>query len=156
MLDERSFIETLWTHRPITDVWNIGPGITRRLAQHGVHDLKGVAELDRRILYKEFGANAEYLIDHAWGQEPCTIADIKNYVPKEHSTVNGQVLPCDYSAEDARLVMHEMIDASVLDLVRPIASPFSWATPIAPIRKAADPIRPPASTPKSRPMTDAP
>ena len=118
VLDERSFIETLWTHRPITDIWNIGPGIARRLAQHGVHDLKGVAELDRRILYKEFGANAEYLIDHAWGQEPCTIADIKSYVPKEHSTVNGQVLPCDYSAEDARLVMHEMIDASVLDLVR--------------------------------------
>lgn len=118
MLDEQSFIESLWTHRPITDIWNIGPGIARRLAQHGVHDLKGIAELDRQILYKEFGANAEYLVDHAWGQEPCTIADIKSYVPKEHSTVNGQVLPCDYSADDARLVMHEMIDASVLDLVR--------------------------------------
>lgn len=161
MLDERSFIETLWTHRPITDIWNIGPGIARRLAQHGVHDLKGVAELDRRILYKEFGANAEYLIDHAWGQEPCTIADIKNYVPKEHSTVNGQVLPCDYSAEDARLVMHEMIDASVLDLVRrglltDRISLFVGYANSTHIRKAADPIRPPASAPKSRPMTDAP
>lgn len=118
MLDERSFIETLWTHRPITDIWNIGPGIARRLAKHGVYDLKGVAELDQRILYKEFGVNAEYLIDHAWGQEPCTIADIKNYAPKEHSVVNGQVLPCDYASEDARLVMHEMIDSSVLDLVK--------------------------------------
>lgn len=118
MLDERSFIETLWTHRPITDIWNIGPGIARRLAKHGVYDLKGIAELDQRILYKEFGVNAEYLIDHAWGQEPCTIADIKNYAPKEHSVVNGQVLPCDYAPEDARLVMHEMIDASVLDLVK--------------------------------------
>lgn len=118
MLDERSFIETLWTHRPITDIWNIGPGIARRLAKHGVYDLKGIAELDQRILYKEFGVNAEYLIDHAWGQEPCTITDIKNYAPKEHSVVNGQVLPCDYALEDARLVMHEMIDASVLDLVK--------------------------------------
>ena len=74
--------------------------------------------MERKTLYKEFGVNAEYLIDHAWGQEPCTIAQIHSYVPEGHSLVNGQVLPCDYTLEETRMVMHEMIDASILELVQ--------------------------------------
>ena len=70
-----------------------------------------------KTLYREFGVNAEFLIDHAWGQEPCTIAEIHAYEPKGHSLVNGQVLPSDYAAEEARMVMREMVDASALDLV---------------------------------------
>ena len=116
-LDESSFKRDVWFHTPITDIWQIGPGIARRLAKYGVHDLAGVAALNPRILYREFGVNAEYLIDHAWGQEPCTLADIKAYEPEGHSITNGQVLPCDYSYEEARMVLREMADASVLELV---------------------------------------
>ncbi|MBR3690428.1 MAG: DNA repair protein, partial [Eggerthellaceae bacterium] len=80
-------------------------------------DLAGVAAMEPATLYREFGKNAEYLIDHAWGQEPCTIAEIQSYVPEGRSLVNGQVLPCDYSFDEARLVMREMAEASVLELV---------------------------------------
>ncbi len=116
-LDEESFRRDVWFHQPITDIWGIGPGIARRLAAHGAHDLAGVAAIDPDVLYREFGKNAEYLIDHAWGQEPCTIADIHAYVPAGRSITNGQVLPCDYSFEEARMVLREMVDSSVLDLV---------------------------------------
>lgn len=116
-VDERTFRETLWFHRPLTDIWGIGPGIARRLAAMGAHNLAGVAALPSEALYREFGANAEYLIDHAWGQEPCTIAEIQAYEPESTSMTNGQVLPCDYSYEEARMVMHEMIDESVLEIV---------------------------------------
>ena len=74
--------------------------------------------MEEETLYKEFGVNAEFLIDHAWGQEPCTIEQIHSYVPEGHSLVNGQVLPCDYTLEETRMVMHEMLDASVLELVQ--------------------------------------
>ena len=117
ILDEASFRKKIWFHRPITDIWNIGPGIARRLASHGVHDLAGVAAMNPQILYREFGKNAEYLIDHAWGQEPCTIAEIKAYRPEGHSITNSQVLPCNYSFPEARDVMREMVDSSVLELV---------------------------------------
>ena len=118
VLDEAAFKRTIWRHRPITDVWGIGPGIARRLAKYGAHDLRDVARMNERTLYREFGKNAEFLIDHAWGQEPCTIAEIHAYRPKGHSLVNGQVLPGDYAAADARMVLREMVDASVLDLLQ--------------------------------------
>ncbi len=118
VLDESEFKRIIWPHRPITDIWNIGPGIARRLAKYGVHDLHGVTQMREKTLYREFGVNAEFLIDHAWGQEPCTIAEIHAYEPKGHSLVNGQVLPSDYTADEARMVMREMVDASALDLVR--------------------------------------
>ena len=118
VLDEAEFKRVIWPHRPLTDIWNIGPGIARRLAKYGVHDLYGVTRMREKTLYREFGVNAEFLIDHAWGQEPCTIAEIHAYEPKGHSLVNGQVLPSDYTAAEARMVMREMVDASTLDLVR--------------------------------------
>ncbi|MCI2241137.1 DNA repair protein [Adlercreutzia faecimuris] len=116
-LDEDEFRRLIWRHRPITDIWNIGPGIARRLAKYRVFDLKGVTEMDPDVLYKEFGVNAEYLIDHAWGLEPCTIAEIKAYRPESASIMNGQILPGAYSYDEARIVLREMVDASVLDLV---------------------------------------
>ncbi len=117
ILDEESFKREVWFHRPITDIWNVGPGIARRLATYGVFDLAGIAAMRKETLYKEFGANAEFLIDHAWGQEPCTIADIQSYEPEGHSMTNGQALPGDYSFDEARMVVSEMVDESVLELV---------------------------------------
>ncbi len=116
-LDERRFREQIWPHRPITDIWNIGPGIARRLAKYRVFDLRGVTEVDPDVLYGEFGVNAEYLIDHAWGLEPCTIAEIKAYEPETSSLMNGQILPCGYSFDDTLVVLREMVDDTVLDLV---------------------------------------
>ena len=116
-LDEGLFKQQIWHHRPITDIWNVGPGIARRLEKYGVRDLAGVAAMDPSTLYREFGANAEYLIDHAHGIEPCTIADIHAYVPETSSSTNGQVLSCDYTAKETRVVLKEMVDESVLDLV---------------------------------------
>ncbi len=115
-LDEAEFRRTIWHHRPITDIWNIGPGIARRLEKYGVHDLAGVALMPPQVLYREFGVNAEYLIDHAWGVEPCTIRQIHDYQPKAHSLMNGQILPSDYTFEEARVVLKEMVDALALDL----------------------------------------
>ena len=117
-LDQAEFERTIQTHRPIADIWNIGPGIARRLAKYAVYDLRGVCEMSEATLYREFGVNAEYLIDHARGVEPCTIADIHAYEPASgHSLGNGQVLPCDYWFEEARDVLREMVDQLVLDLV---------------------------------------
>ncbi len=116
-LDEERFKCLIWPHRPITDIWGIGPGIARRLAAMGAHDLGGVALLPEKALYDEFGINAELLIDHAWGIEPCTMAEIHAYRPKATSTCNGQVLARDYDFDEARVVLREMVDASVLDLV---------------------------------------
>ena len=117
VLDEESFRAQIWPHWPITDIWGIGPGIAARLAKYHVYDLMGVAALDEQILYREFGVNAEYLIDHAFGREPTTIAEIQAYRPAASSYVNGQVLPCNYTFEEAHTVLKEMIDASVLELV---------------------------------------
>lgn len=117
ILDEQSFRKNIWHHRPITDIWQIGKGITSRLEKFGIYDLYDVAHANVDLLYKEFGVNAEYLIDHAWGIEPCTIAQIKAYEPETTSFGNGQVLPCDYSFEEGRMILREMTDESVLDLV---------------------------------------
>ena len=116
-LDEERYKCLIWPHRPITDIWGIGPGIARRLAEMGAHDMGGVALLPERALYDEFGVNAELLIDHVWGVEPCTMAQIHAYRPKAHSMGSGQVLMRDYSFEEARVVLREMVDNLALELV---------------------------------------
>ena len=116
-LDEERYKCLIWPHRPITDIWGIGPGIARRLAEMGAHDMGGVALLSERALYDEFGINAELLIDHAWGIEPCTMAQIHAYRPKAHSMGSGQVLMRDYAFEEARVVLREMVDSLALELV---------------------------------------
>ena len=116
-LDENRFKQTIWNHQPLTDIWNIGPGIAKRLAKYGVRDLQGVCNMDEHTLYQEFGVNAEFLIDHAHGIEPCTIHDIHHYTPQGSSLVNGQILPSDYTFEEAATVLKEMVDLSALELV---------------------------------------
>ena len=125
-LDEQSYRRTLWTHTPLTDFWRVGPGYARRLQKLGLYTMGDVAlcSLGRpseyyseELLYKTFGVNAELLIDHAWGWEPCTIADIHAYRPQSNSLGSGQVLTAAYSFEKARLVVREMTDLLVLDLV---------------------------------------
>ena len=117
-LDEEAFRRRVWHHRPLTDIWGIGPGTARRLERYGALDLAGVTRVNEELLYGAFGVNAEYLIDHAWGREPCTMADIHAFRPQTHSISNGQVLMQDYPSEQARIVLREMADASCLDLVQ--------------------------------------
>ena len=126
-LDERSYREQLWDHRPLTDFWRVGRGIARKLAANGIYTMGDIArcslgaDRDRwneALLYKLFGINAELLIDHAWGYEPCTIADIKAYRPSDNSLSVGQVLQRPYSFEEARIIVREMADSLVLDLVK--------------------------------------
>lgn len=116
-LDEEEYKKNLWNHQPITDFWHVGPGIARRLAKYGIFDMEGVAKFDEATLYKEFGVNAEFLIDHAWGREPCTIAQIKAYKSKNNSISTGQILFEDYGFDDALLVLKEMVELKCLDLV---------------------------------------
>ena len=116
-LDEELFKLTIWHHKPITDIWNIGRGIANRLLKYGVTDLCGVTKLDEKILYQEFGVNAEFLIDHAYGVEPCTIKEIHSYRSKNNSLSNSQILPEDYNYDDAFLILKEMIELNVLSLV---------------------------------------
>ncbi len=119
-LTERSYREKLWSHEPITDFWRVGRGIARKLAQHGMTTMGDVARMslkDEELLYGLFGVNAELLIDHAWGWEPCTMADIKAYRPEANSLSSGQVLPVPYEAEKAKLVVREMTDLMALDLL---------------------------------------
>lgn len=116
-LDEQSYQETLWHHRPLTDFWQVGRGIMKRLVKYNVVDMHGITCLDEAILYKEFGINAEYLIDHAWGREPTLIADIKAYKAKNNSLSTGQILFEDYNYDDTELVLKEMIELKCLDLV---------------------------------------
>ena len=119
-LDEMSYRRRLWTHRPLTDFWRVGKGYARKLEAHGIYTMGDVAQCsvqNEELLYKLFGVNAELLIDHAWGWEPCTIADIKAYKPSTNSIGAGQVLQRAYTADKARLVIREMADALALDLV---------------------------------------
>lgn len=119
-LDERSYRHILWSHRPLTDFWRVGKGYARKLEAHGMFTMGDVARQsvhNEDMLYKLFGVNAELLIDHAWGWEPCTIADIKAYKPESNSIGSGQVLHCPYTAEKAKLVAREMADLLALDLV---------------------------------------
>lgn len=117
ILNEHLYKQTLWHHQPITDFWHVGRGIAKRLAKYQIFDMAGVAFCDEKILYQEFGVNAKYLIDHAWGKEPTTIAQIKKYQPENNSISHSQVLFEDYSYEDALLAMKEMVELKVLDLV---------------------------------------
>lgn len=125
-LDEMLYRKLLWGHRPITDFWRVGKGYAGKLEEHGMLTMGDVARCsigkpgeyhNEDLLYKLFGVNAELLIDHAWGWEPCTIADIKAYKPESSSVGSGQVLHCPYSFEKARLIVQEMTDLLVLDLV---------------------------------------
>ncbi|MBO5286191.1 MAG: DNA repair protein [Clostridia bacterium] len=116
-LDETEFKRTIWHHRPITDIWNIGRGIANRLAEMGIYDLYGVAHASEERLYKEFGINAELLIDHAKGIEPCTISDIHAYSSKSTSLSNVQIVFEDYSTDDAFLIIKEMLDVLTLELI---------------------------------------
>lgn len=116
-LDEESFKRTLWNHRPLNDFWRIGAGTVRRLETIGIRTMREIAEADEGILYKVFGIDAELLIDHAWGRESTTIADIHGYKAKTNCLTSGQVLGRDYHYEEARLVVKEMTDLLCLDLV---------------------------------------
>lgn len=119
-LDEISYRKNLWSHRPLTDFWRVGPGYAKKLEAHGMYTMGDIARRsiqDEDSLYRLFGVNAELLIDHAWGWEPCTIADVKAYKPETNSIGSGQVLQYPYTAEKARLVVHEMADALALELV---------------------------------------
>lgn len=119
-LDEISYRKQLWDHRPITDFWRVGKGYAKKLEAHGMFTMGDVARCsikNEELLYKLFGVNAELLIDHAWGYEPCTIAHIKAYKPDSNSLGAGQVLHTPYTADKARLVLREMMDQLSLDLL---------------------------------------
>ncbi|MBQ7917829.1 MAG: DNA repair protein [Clostridia bacterium] len=117
-LTEEKFIKELWHHRPITDFWGISRGTCERLAKFGIHDMCGIANTSEDLLYDEFGVNAELLIDHAWGRETCLMEDIKNYKGKSRSISNSQILPCNYSYDQARVVFQEMIQDGCYRLAR--------------------------------------
>ena len=125
-LDEMSYRRLLWDHRPLTDFWRVGRGYTRTLESHGLYTMGDIARCslgrendyhNEDLLYKLFGVNAEILIDHAWGYEPCQMKHIKAYKPESNSMGSGQVLHCPYDFEKARLIVREMADALALDLV---------------------------------------
>lgn len=115
-LDEEKYRETLWSHTPLTDFWRIGAGTANRLQKYGVTTMGQIVRMDENILYKEFGIDAELLIDHAYGLEPVKISDIKNYKPQNHCITSGQVLMRDYYFREAKIVFKEMLDALCLDL----------------------------------------
>jgi len=125
-LDEMSYRRQLWDHRPLTDFWRVGSGYAKKLEASGLYTMGDIARCsigkptdyyNEELLYKLFGINAEILIDHAWGWEPCTIADVKAYKPENKSIVSGQVLQSPYTFDKAKLVVREMADALSLDLV---------------------------------------
>jgi len=125
-LDEKSYRELLWAHKPLTDFWRVGRGYAKKLEENGMFTMGDVAKCsvgkpnERRnenLLYKLFGINAELLIDHAWGWEPCTIADVKAYKPSTNSVGSGQVLQSPYSFDKAKLIVREMTELLTLDLV---------------------------------------
>ena len=117
-LNEELFKETLWHHRPITDFWQIAGGTANRLARYGIYDMKGIADTPEKLLYKVFGINAELLIDHAWGRESCTIADIKSYKSKSKSVSLSQILFEDYTFDKALLVILEMALSGCQEMMR--------------------------------------
>ena len=125
-LTQRTYREKLWDHRPLTDFWRIGPGYRKKLERNGMFTMGDVARCslgnptdfhNEELLYRLFGVNAELLIDHAWGYEPVTIADIKAYRPESKCVSSGQVLHCPYESQKAKLIVREMADALALDLV---------------------------------------
>ena len=125
-LDELTYRKQLWNHRPLTDFWRVGPGYAKKLESYGLYTMGDVARCslgkpgeyyNEDLLYRLFGINAELLIDHAWGWEPCRMMDVKAYKPETNSICSGQVLQCPYTSDKARLVVQEMADMMGLDLV---------------------------------------
>lgn len=119
-LDETSYRRQLWAHRPLTDFWRVGKGIANRLAPYGIQTMGDIARLSLRgedLLYRLFGVNAELLIDHAWGWEPCTMAEVKAYRPETNSMSSGQVLQCAYDTRKAEVVLMEMAEVMALNLL---------------------------------------
>lgn len=120
-LDEMTYRKLLWNHMPITDFWRVGKGYAKKLNQHGIYTMGDVARAsikNEELLYKLFGVNAELLIDHAWGWEPTTIKQIREYKPTTNSISSGQVLHCPYNYEKTRLIVKEMTEGLSLDLVQ--------------------------------------
>ena len=115
-LNEETYQETMWDHRPLTDFWRIGPGTERRLRNHGLTTLRDITMCNEDLLYRWFGVDAEILIDHAWGREPTTIRDIKNYKSKAKSMSSSQVLMRDYKFSEGELIAKEMADNLCLDM----------------------------------------
>ncbi|MBO4558604.1 MAG: DNA repair protein [Lachnospiraceae bacterium] len=116
-LDEESYRATLWDHKPLTDFWRIGHGTAARLAQYAIYTMRDIAGADEDFLYRLFGIDAELLIDHAWGREPVTIADIRNYHPRSKCLSNGQVLMSDYPFDKGRIIVKEMMDVLCLEML---------------------------------------
>ena len=119
-LDEMTYRRKLWTHRPIKDFWRVGHGIARKLEQYGIYTMGDIARQSVRneeLLYQLFGVNAELLIDHAWGWEPCTMEAVKAYKPSANSFSSGQVLQEPYTVQKARVVVREMAESAALDLL---------------------------------------
>ena len=156
-LDEETFKKTIWHHKPITDIWGIGRGIAKRLYKFGVEDLYDLAHCDEKLLYKEFGVNAELLIDHANGKESCTIEDIHHYKAKSNSISTGQVLFEDYNFDDALLVLLEMVDNLELELVEKhlvtnnISLPISYSKDV--IKSTGGSMKLPEYTNSSKKLT---
>lgn len=119
-INEQIFREKLWAHKPITNFWQVGAGLSQRLESMGLYTMGDVARASVHFpeqLYKAFGVNAEILIDHAWGYEPCSIKDIKKFKPKSNSLGSGQVLSSAYSKNKAKIVVREMVDSMTLELI---------------------------------------
>ena len=116
-LDEETYRATLWDHKPLTDFWRIGHGTAARLAQYAIYTMRDIAATDEDFLYRLFGIDAELLIDHAWGREPVTIADIRNYHPRSKCLSNGQVLMSDYPFDKGRIIVKEMMDVLCLEML---------------------------------------
>lgn len=117
VLDEESYQRELWEHTPLTDFWRVGRGIEKRLHSMGIYTMKELAHAEEELLYRSFGIDAELMIDHAWGRETTTMADIKAYRPKNNSLSSGQVLPRDYEFEEGCLIVKEMADLLCMELV---------------------------------------
>ena len=117
ILNEELFKEKIWYHQPITDIWQIGRGIASRLHKYGVVDLHGITTIPEDRWYKEFGVNAELLIDHAWGRETCTMKEIHAYRPAKHSLSRGQILLRNYSYEECFVPLREMVESLLLELI---------------------------------------
>ena len=117
VLNEELFKEKIWYHQPITDIWQIGKGIAHRLHKYGVVDLHGITTVPEDRWYKEFGVNAELLIDHSWGRETCTMKEIHAYRPAKHSLSRGQILLRNYSYEECFVPLREMVESLLLELI---------------------------------------
>jgi DNA polymerase V len=115
-LDEELYQNTLWEHTPLTDFWRVGAGMQKRLSHVGIMTMSDIAHADEDMLYNMFGVDAELLIDHAWGRETVTMEDIKSYQPQSNSLSCGQVLLRDYTFEEGRLIVKEMVDSLCLDM----------------------------------------